>query len=335
MYPGKQGGHSVDHGTAGKGLSWGGIAVLSLLIALAMPSSHAYASGGANIASAPTIVFGQHTFGNTATGEWDCGPAEFWNLALKAGDQATIDWEASSGDYAHAAVIFPSGTTDFSINNVRYLSYYELGENNHGEAVFSTGAAGSYPLIFAANGCDEDHHEGPYDFTATVQHSLVATLRQYAHIRTTTVISATANLADGTAVPDGLIFTLTVTWPEGGTASYSAAISGGRLSFPLALPDTAKGKKATLIVTRGADAQFLAAESAKLEVNVGRGSPPPSACELATRHAHALKRQYMRLRVQAARAHGVPRRRIRRHLRRIHRALRSARSEAASACATA
>lgn len=309
-----------------------------LLVAMSVPAT-ASAAGGANIASAPTVVYGQHTFGNTNTGEWDCGPAEFWNLSMKAGDQVTIDWAATDGRYAHGAAIYPAGTTDFSINNVSYLKYYEIGENNHAEAVFSTGVGGSYPLIFAASGCDEDHHGGPYDFTATIQHALTIALKSYTHIRTTTVIGASANLVDGTPVPDGTAFSLFVTWPNPNheSATYTATSAAGAFSFPLALPPSAMGKTATLIVSRPADGQFLAAESAKLQVKVGRGAPPVvvTPCETATRRAHSLARQHRRLVSRARFARGAAKRRLRRRAHRVAGKLRAARSHAAAVCATA
>jgi hypothetical protein len=313
------------------------LAAACLFFAALIPAT-AGAAGGSNVASAPTVVYGQHTFGNTATGEYDCGPAEFWNLSMKAGDQVTIDWATAEGRYANQAFIYPAGTTDFSINNVEYLHYYNIGSNNHAEAVFSTGVGGSYPLIFAASGCNDDHNAGPYDFTATVQHGLTIALQQYAHIRTTTTIAASANLVDGTPVPDGTAFNLSVTWPNPSheAATYTATSVGGAFSFPLALPASSLGKTATLIVSRPADAQFLAAESAKLQVKVGRGAPPVvvTPCETATRRAHSLARQHRRLVSHARFARGAAKRRLRRRAHHVAAKLRAARSHAAAVCAT-
>ena len=97
------------------------------------------------------------------------------------------------------------------------------------------------------------------------------------------------------------------------------------------------GKTATLIVSRPADAQFLAAESAKLQVKVGRGAPPVvvTPCEIATRRAHALARRHHRLAANARFAHGAVKRRLRRRAHRLAAKLRTARANAAAACATA
>jgi hypothetical protein len=304
---------------------------------LALLPAAANAAGGANIASAPTVAYGQHTFGNTATGKWGCQPAEYWNLSMKAGDQVTVDWATTAREYAYKALIYPAGTTDFSINNVNALGYYEIGSNNHAEAVFSTGTSGSYPLIFVASGCGSEPHPGPYDFTATIQHGLTISLKSYAHIRTTTVIAATASTVDGVPVPDGLAFNLTASWPSQPSresVTYTATSLGGAFAFPLALPETAKGKLATLIVSRPADAQYLAAESAKIEARVGRGAPPVvvTPCEVSRRHVHSLARQHRRLKRNAKLASGANRRRIQRRARRVGFKLRSARNHALAVC---
>jgi hypothetical protein len=308
---------------------------LVLLLLFCLPLNSAWATGGANIASAPTVVFGQHEFGNTDHGSFGgCpDPAEYWLLSLGAGDQATIDWETTSEEYAEELNVYPAGTTDFSINNADTLAEFGLGSNDHAESVFHVGATGVYPIVFYGR-CDGAG--GPYDFTATVQHALLVTLKHYAHIKTTTVVTAVANLASGGPPPDGLAFTLTVSWGRE-SAAYTAASSGGNLSFPLALPETAKGKTATLEITRAADSQFQEAKSEKLEVKVGSASvtPEPSACEMATAHAHSLARRYKRLKEHSFLAHGPTRRRLRRRARQVLHALKFARSEAASACGTA
>jgi hypothetical protein len=316
------------------------LAITAGVLVFALPATSACAAGGASIASAPTVAYGQHTFGSTATGEFHCDPAEYWNLSMQAGDQVTIDWATANAHYANEALIYPAGTTDFSINNVSSLKEFYIGSNDHAEAIFSTGVGGSFPLIFTGEGdyCEGRGVPGPYDFTATIQHSLTVALKQYAHIRTTTVISAGANLVNGTPVPDGTAFNLSVTWPNPNheSAAYTATSVGGAFSFPLALPASAMGKTATLIVSRPADAQFLAAESAKLQVKVGRGAPPVvvTPCETATARAHSLARQHRRLVAHARFARGATKRRLRRRAHRVAVKLHAARADADTACAT-
>jgi hypothetical protein len=315
------------------------LAIAVGVLTLALPAG-ASAAGGSNIASAPPVVYGQHTFGTTATGSVEnCYPAEYWSLPMKAGDQVTIDWATSDPDFAYKARVYPAGTTDFSINNISPLEIYYVGSNNHAEAVFKSGVSGSFPLVFIGrDGCSE-RSPGPYDFTVTIQHALTISLKSYTHIRTTTTIAASANLVDGTTVPDGMAFNLAVSWPNPNheSALYTATSVGGAFSFPLALPESARGKKATLIVSRGPDPQFLGAESAKLEVQVGKGAPPVvvTPCEVATRRAHALARQHHRLVARTRLARGPAKSRLRRRANRVGHKLRAARARAAANCAGA
>jgi hypothetical protein len=312
-------------------------ALLVALLGLCFSAQADAAGGGADIASAPTVVFGQHEFGNTNKGVYGSCPdaAEYWLVSLRAGDQATIDWETTDSDYAGGLRVFPAGTTDFSLNNTNPLQYFSLGSNNHAESVFNVGSSGVYPIVFIG---DCEGSGGPYDFTATVQHALVPTLKNYVHIKTTTTVTATVSLADGSPVPDGLGFALTVSWSGKESVTYTATTAAGALAFPLALPETALGKTATLIITRPADGAYQEATSAKLEVKVGRGTTPTtkrSPCEIEEARLATLKRQYKRLKYHSLLAHGAQRRRLKNHARRVHRALKFVRGEAAKACGTA
>jgi hypothetical protein len=272
------------------------LVMLGLIFSFAVLPAAAPASGGHNIESAPAVVYGQQEFGNTAdSGEFNCGHADFWNLSLRSGDQVTIDWETSDGVNARYLYVFPAGTTDYSINNAQALHEYQLGENDRAESIFSAPATGNYPLIFLAAGCVEglDPGEGPYDFTARDQHVVVVNLRQVFHVNTTSTLTGQASLADGTPVPDGLVFTLTASWQGHGNAQYTASSSGGTLSFPLSLPASAQGADVTFIVTRPADNQYLAAKSAALSVLVARSqapSPPLTSHHHRRRHHHHHRR---------------------------------------------
>ncbi len=296
----------------------------------------AVAAGGANIASAPIIPFGQQVFGTTVTGEYDCGPGEFWNLSLQPGDEAVIDWETAQEKYAHELVIYPPGTTDFSINNAESLNRYYLGENNKQEAIFTTGSGGVFPIVFAADGCDEDHDGGPYDFTVVARHAILVNLKQVANLSTTSTLSASANLATGGPIPDGLAFTLTATWSRGGTASYTASSSGGNISFPLALPESAVGQSVSFVVTRPADAQFQAVKSGEVKATVAVPPAPvhrESPCEKALRRVRSKQNQYRRLRAHAHYARGAARRRLLNRARRAHFGLRVAQHQEEQLCA--
>lgn len=311
---------------------WMVLLFATVLVGL-LPSPQAAASDGGNIASATTVTFGQHEFGNTSAGKFEgCYPAAFWNLPLQAGDQVTIDWETPSPAYAYHLHVLPAGTTDFSINNVSPLEVFSLGSNNQAESIFSVGASGVYPVFFHGE-CSSSG--GPVDFTAVDQHELVTALKPYAHLRTNTLVSGTTSLGDGAPAPDGLTYSLSVTW-SGGSAAYTAISSAGSLSFPLALPESAIGKVATFTITRPADATYLATKSTSLKVKISPPSAPSATpCEEARSRVHVLARQFHRLTRHAARAHGAKRRQLQRRKRRIKRKLRAARAAAAQACASA
>jgi hypothetical protein len=311
------------------------LAVASIALMAALSAPRASAAGGATIASAPIVPFGVHEFGTTATGEYDCGPGEFWDVVLQPSDQITIDWETAKEAYAYEVVVYPAGTTDFSINNVEPLERYFLGNNGKAEAVFSSGTGGTFPIVFAASGCNEDNNAGPYDFTVNRQRAILVNLAPHQNVNTNTTLGATATFANGAPVPDGLSFTLEASWGDGSTL-YGATSSGGALSFPLALPESAIGDTASFVVTRPGDSQYQAVKSGILESRVAKPyvppPPPPSACELARERAHVLAHQYRRLLAHYQRARGQARRRLAHRAARAGRRFRAARAHAGSLC---
>jgi hypothetical protein len=302
----------------------------------------ATAGGGKSIAGAPVIPFGQQQFGNLNEGahtENSCGAdvyTEWWTLSVAAGDRVRIDWEAQQLEYT-ALLVYPAGTTDFTYPDTNPLEKQELNANNKNEALITATVDGTLPVAFTSTDWScLGGTPGPYDFTAYVQHGLSVSLKPYTHIRTSTLISASVRRVNGAPAPDGLAFNLTVSWPDHETATYAATSAGGVVAFPLALPETAKGKKATLIVSRPEDAQFLAAASAKLNVKVGQGGVSAAdKCEAAVRRAHTLARQYRRLAVRVHFARGIRKRRLHRRLRAIGRRWQIARAQSAAACGNA
>lgn len=266
------------------------VAYTSLLTGFALPQSQAFASGGDTIATAPSVTYGKQLFGNTATDGHGITPtscataASWWSLPTSAGDQITIDFE---GDLDYLAA-WPVGTTDFNIHSSSALKESEVGENDRQEAIFTTPVGGVVPLEFyiaeGGLGCGNNNHEpGPYDFTASVRHALVAGLTPVTSIYTKSIVTGTAYLADGTPAPDGLIFHLVAKWHNSGKlirATYSAATASGALSFQLALPPKIVGKTTRVAISRAEDASYQAAKSVPLNVKVAGRKVP------AHRHRH-------------------------------------------------
>ncbi len=266
------------------------IGAVAAVLLLALPSTSALAAGGKSIATATPVAYGQQEFGNTATDQFledSCGFGidawrSYWNLNVLAGDELTIDWEGSPGTELKLVAV---GTTDFTFFQKEPVASQSLSSNGHSELKYKAPQTGVMPMYFRV--CDfYESAAGPYDFMATDQHALVVGLQQYAHIKSTTTLWGTASLADGTPVPDGLVFTLTASWGTRGQAQYQAASGGGALSFPLTLPVSAQGRFVTFTITRAADTQYQEAKSAGLKVKVALPKKP------VVHHHHHRRRHH-------------------------------------------
>lgn len=319
--------------------------LLPLVVTLVLSmTAFASAEGSKTVAGAPVIPFGQQQFGNLNNGAVTHNSCEsdvyteWWTLNVSAGDHVRIDWEAQQLEYT-ALLVYPPGTTDYTYPNTNPILKQELNSNNKNEAIVEATADGSLPVAFTSSDWScLSGTPGPYDFTASLQHALAVALKPYTHIRTNTLVSASVRLANGAPAPDGLAFNLTVSWGNNESATYAATSSGGGVSFPMALPEAAKGQTASLVVSRPEDSQFLAAESGKVVAKVGRGQevvPVPSRCELAMQHARTLARQHRRMQLHARHARGANKRRLRHRARVVGRKLRAARAHAAAICSAA
>lgn len=182
-----------------------------------------------------------------------------------------------------------------------------------------------------------DFETYPYDFTVEApRHYIGIALSPVKEVSTNGSLTASVTAADGSPAPDGLSFTLSATWSGGGVASYTSATSGGKLSYGLALPETAAGKSVTFVAARPADAQFQAATTPKVSIQVAKAPPPPapapSLCTLARQHRRAVGKQYLRLSRQAEGARGRHRRRLLNRKRHARRELEAARADVGVAC---
>ena len=178
----------------------------------------------------------------------------------------------------------------------------------------------------------------PYDFSVESPcHALTLNFPAVKTVPANGVLGASVIGATGLPAPDGLVYTLTANWQENGTWITTAPSVGGHITFQLALPEAAFNKSVRFIVSRPPDGSFQAVESPATRAKVTSPVlPAPSpACRQASAHAQTLSRQYKRLQSHARYARGQTRRRLRSHARRVHRALRYARSEAAKACGRA
>jgi hypothetical protein len=125
------------------------VSILVSIAALVLPSS-ALGSGGASIASAPTVVYGVQLFGSTATDDEgktlsNCVDGEsWWSMPVLAGDQVKIDYEGGLDEMQAWGV----GTTDFNIHDAPEPQQFRIGSNGKAEAIIKASVAGTMPLRF-------------------------------------------------------------------------------------------------------------------------------------------------------------------------------------------
>ncbi len=331
------------------------IATISFVaLGIAAPAS-AFEGGGRKPSEAPLITPGQHYTGqlNNHGNDANYGGSRevaLWRLPpLTTRDVIFVDWHVlpftkRSGEFP-ICMLFAQGIDDFNWGSVfeKSSECYE-----HGYEVSGSGTArsqitaqgtttdSSY-LEFYARAQETnpaDYESFPYDFTVEpILHYLGLAIRPVKRVSASGILYATADLASGLPAPDGLSFSLAVSWPGGGSASYTALSSGGAVGFQLALPETAFGRQATFVVSHAADGTYQGVSSSKLQVKVAKPKPPgPTPCFLAERRELSLARQLKRLKRHARRAHGAARGVLNRRAARVKRKLRAARAQAEKAC---
>jgi hypothetical protein len=325
-------------------------AVVSLAMAFAAPAS-AFEGGGRTPSQAPLITPGQHYTGQLNNHRNDAnynGDEEvaLWRLPpVTTHDVVAVDWHGVPfTDYPGSfpvKMILAQGIDDFnwgSIFDTSEGSAYRLSGSGSArtEIVVQATDSASYLEFYAY--ADEtnpaEYETYPYDFTVEpILHYLAVAITTERSVSANGILSATANLANGLPVPDGIAFVLSAAWPERGIASYRGISSGGVVNFQLALPETAWNQRARFIVSHPADGTYQAVNSSGAHLKVTKPAPTPlSPCVLAKRRAHSLGRQLKRLRRHARRAHGVGRRRLRHRAHRTKRKLHRARLKAEALC---
>ncbi len=317
-------------------------------------SATAFEGGGRKPSEAPLITVGQHYTGQLNNHRDDAnynGSQEvaLWHLPpVTTRDVVVVDWHGAP--YTKRAGEFPicmvlaQGIDDFNWGSVfekaRYSSScHELSGSGSArtEIVVQEANSTSSYLEFAdsANETNPSYYETfPYDFTVEpILHYLAVAMRPVKRVSATGIVYATANLASGLPAPDGLPFSLTVTWREGGIATFTGTSSGGVVGFQLALPETVFGKNANFTVSHPADGTYQGVSAPKLLINIAKPKPPgPTPCSLAEKRELSLARQLKRLKRHAAHAHGSTRAFLHRRVRQAKSKLRKARRSTASLC---
>jgi hypothetical protein len=334
------------------------VATISVAALGIASQASAFEGGGRKPSDAPLVSVGQHYTGELTNRESDTNyggrrQVALWRLPpLTVRDVITVDWHTlpftdSPGEFP-ICLAFAQGIDDFNWGGVFEVAPSRTCGNGPGYGVSASGSTrteitaqetnlnSSYLEFYdyARRTNPSEFETFPYDFSVEPPlHYLGLAIRQVKRVSASGLLYASASLANGLPAPDGLTFSLAVTWPGGGTASSTGTGSGGTIGFQLALPETAYGKTATFVVSHPADGAYQGASSPKVQVLVAKPkTPPPSPCLLAEQHALSLKRQYKRLAHHARQARGAARAVLSRRAARVKRKLHSARLQAKSAC---
>ncbi len=146
--------------------------LFSALLLTSVICSPAWAEGGASIAAAPAVIYGQQEFGSLSQGPNvnGCTYRSWWAVTVMAGDELTVDWEAQDR-YAYLH-LYPPGTTDFTFPQTSQVAESSLNDNLKAELTYQATQTGSLPLEFYASSDCDVAPPGPYSFTANVVHTL-------------------------------------------------------------------------------------------------------------------------------------------------------------------
>lgn len=330
------------------------LGMVTMAFLIGATSSIAFEGGGRKPSEAPLITVGQHYTGQLTNREDDANfggdtQVAIWRLPpLSARDVIYVNWHSvpktTSPGYFPVCLVFAQGIDDFSWGSRFDATDTECDDNGPAYQLSGSGtartaitvpesnASSSYLEFFTpAYETNPTRYESfPYDFSIEPPlHYLGVAIRDTKKVSATGVVQATALLANGLPAPDGLPFSLAVTWGRGGSASYAGVSSGGVVSFQLALPETAYDERAVFVASHPADGGYIAASS-RVALNVKE--PGPTPCSRAMKLELSLKRQYKRLARRANRARGDSRRTLRRRANRTKRKLRAAHVRTNSLC---
>jgi hypothetical protein len=243
--------------------------------ALTLSVSSVYAAGGGSIATAPTAVYGQQQFGNTATDAPVQGgyARSWWLLSATAGDAITIDWEGPNN--GNDMDLYRVGTTDFTFSQGGPLASSGLNSNNKAELALTVPATGSMPLLFSTRVNTEN--AGPYNFTAYVRHAVNLSLPPVSTLDRSGSIAVSVRNPDGAPISDPAISVFLQVKPRGSSEGYFGTIGAaspvaGTATVSYALPDGVAGPLDVRAYSKGQG--YLDAASATLAVT-GAAMPVP------------------------------------------------------------
>jgi hypothetical protein len=220
------------------------LVVIAVLVGfgLEVSSSSASAEGGASIATAPVVQYGQQEFGSLVHGPEESSGhcisvyGSWWVLPVIAGDAVTIDWE---GQYREDFIdLFAIGTTDFNLTPGAAVVSLQLGANSKGEATYRVPRTGNLPVEFVGyNDFSCDIVPGPYAFTAYVKHTVRLALARRATLPSVGKLPVAVHNPDGGPVNDpGLQVSVQLRSRHGWATVGSAPVINSVAAVQLAVP---------------------------------------------------------------------------------------------------
>jgi hypothetical protein len=257
-----------------------GGAALVLATVGPMPAAEATMS---HPSTAPTALVGVQYFGNTdhcAGGELLalCN-ADLWRLpALLAGDVVTVAWRHTSTSGPKMCITGNVDDFDFVDNRCnrsrdQYGNSSTYGSQGGKRTVMSVPAAANPAyLTFLGLSCFTScSNRGPYEFTVEkIQHRVLGAIPARTSVKRTGSITARPGLTNGSALV-GATFTLKIKVTGQKLRIRSAKVSSaGTVTFKISLPKSARGKRATFQLTRGATSTTLSYASAKTTIKIKR-----------------------------------------------------------------
>jgi hypothetical protein len=336
------------------------VATISIVVLVITSAASAFEGGGRKPSEAPTIAWGQHYSGELTNHEDDANwepnsysakEVAFYRLPpVGVRDQIVVNWQSvpfTRGSGFPVCLQFVQGANDFNWASSPMFNYGSCSSPNGAQlsgsgtaatslTIQATDSSNTYLEFISRANQDEPSYYEAFPYSLSVEgprHFLGLALVPKSKVHANGAIGGAVTLADGTPAPDGLPFSLSVTWENNGIASYAATTVGGRVTFPLSLPESAFHQHAVFLVSHGADATYQGV-TGRLAANV---TPPVAsaaeiACEKARQHAQTLSRQYARLKSHARFARGATRRRLHRRASRVGRELRAARAGVGRLC---
>lgn len=240
------------------------VALVACAFALTAAVS-ADAEGGAGIATAPTVAFGQQEFGTLATPNAMCVYASWWLLPVVSGDMIQIDWEVhNEGIHLH---VWAPGTTEFNVETRESLKLVP-NPNLKTESTFQATQTGDMPIRFAIaeEHCPSVNVPGPYSFTAYVTHALNGALPRVGVLRRRGALTVGVHNPEGGPIASsGVHVAVQIKGPGPWQTIGTATVVSGAAVVHFAVPGYERHRLVTLrAIANGPE--YASASSSHLKV---------------------------------------------------------------------